>query len=140
MWDETSPWPSDMIGYYKKMKVMAGGSPVSIAVNKYRNNDQASHPTPQDAGTQEAMKVKEALFSLNPGDAVARAGGSSNFYNVFSGKGAPQAIAAVLSTFADYGDKFVAKYSKRTYERDYGVRLTADLLGDPQLSWQDTLQ
>ena len=140
MWDETSPWPSDMLGYYKKMRVMAGGSLVTISVNKYRNNDSGTHPSPQEAGTQDALKVKEALFGLNAADVVARAGGSSNYYNVFTGKGSPKAIGAVLSTFADYADKFVAKFGKKSYEDSYPEKLTADLLGDSNLSWQDTLQ
>ncbi len=140
MYDYNSPWPSDMLKRYKNLKVMAGGSAVTVSVNRYRNNDAKSHPSPDGGGTQNALKVKNALLGLNYTDVVARAGGALDYVNVFTGKGSPEAIKAVLETFANYADKFVAKYGNRTYEADYAVKLTADLLGDPALSWQDTLQ
>lgn len=140
MWDETSPWPSDMLGYYKNIRVVADGSPVTISVNRYRNNDPGSHPSAQEAGTQDALKIKEALRGLNSGDVLRRAGGAVNFVNVFTGKGSPSAIGAVLSTLADYADKFVAKFGTSAYEKSYAEKLTADLLGDPALGWQETLQ
>lgn len=140
MYDNNSPWPSDMLKRYKNLKVMAGGSPVAVSVNRYRNNDASSHASPDDGGTQNALKVKDALLSLNSTDVTARAGGAVDYVNVFTGKGSPEAIAAVLGTLADYADRFVAKYGNLTYESNYAVRLTVDLLGDPALSWRDTLQ
>lgn len=140
MWDATSPWPSDMLGYYKNIKVMAGGSLVTVSVNRYRNNDAASHASAQAAGTQDAIKVKDALLGLGAADVMRRAGGAVQYVNVFTGKGSPEAIGAVLATLADYAEKFVKKYGGLTYENGYALKLTADLLGDPALSWQDTLQ
>ena len=136
MWNENSPWPSDMLGYYKKMKVNFHAGSEVIAVNKYRNN---AYPL-EKGGTQNAMIVKSALYNLNHGDVVRRAGGGQNFQDVFSGKGSPEAIAAVLATFGDYQEKFVAAYGNLSYDNNYPVRVTADWLGDPDLSWHDTLQ
>ncbi|WP_446807908.1 hypothetical protein ACH50O_11355 [Methylomonas sp. 2BW1-5-20] len=140
MWNENSPWPSDMLGYYKKIKLKAAGTPVTISVNRYRNNDPSSHPSAEQAGTQDAIKLKDALLSLNMSNVLSRAGGANNYVNVFTGKGSPEAIGAVLSTLADYEEKFVKKFGGLSYENNYALKLTADLLGDSSLSWQDTLQ
>lgn len=140
MWDSTSPWPSDVYLYYKGVVAKAEGQSLTVSVNKYRNNDAASHPTPSGGGTQDALLVKNALLGLGYNDVITRAGGAQNYVNVFTGKGSPEAIGAVLSTLADYRVPFVKKYGGLTYESNYALKLTADLLDDPALSWNDTLQ
>jgi hypothetical protein len=140
MYGANSPWPSQMLSTYKNIKFKAGGSLVNVSVNRYRNNDSGSHSSAAAAGTQDAIKVKDALLGLGGSDVLSRAGGAQSYVNVFTGKGSPEAIGAVLSTLADYADRFVPKYSGLNYSSGYALKLTADLLGDPQLSWQDTLQ
>ena len=138
MWDETSPWPSDMLGYYKNIKVPAATTTATISVNTYRNNDAASHTSPDDGGTQDALKVKDALLGLNSGDVLRRAGGAVNYVNVFTGKGSPEAISAVMSTLVDYSDKFIAKYLKAA--GNPVLQKTAAWMDDPSLSWEEALQ
>ncbi len=128
--------PNEMLADFKAIKFQVGGESVSIAVNKYRNNDHKNYPSAAKHGTQDALDVKNALLSLDNPAILARAGGASEYVGVFVGKGTPEGITKVLTMFHDYADKFVARYGKGGGPR----RKCADWLADPHLSWQDTLQ
>lgn len=129
-------YPVDMLNYYKNMTFGLGGRQVSIAVNAYRNNDSASHPDAAHAGTQDALSIKDALMSLGKNEVLTRAGGASAYVGVFTGKGSPEAIMAVLTFFYDYSDRFIKAFGHASGPR----RRVADWLADDNLSWQDTLQ
>ena len=133
-WHRSSP--SGVLDRFKDMSVQAGGENVSVAVNKYRNNDGGSHPTPGDGGTQDAIKIKDALMGLAMGDVLARAGGAQSYVDVFTGKGSPEGIAAVMVLFHDYSDKFIERYKKS----GGATRVCADILANPDMTWQATLQ
>ena len=111
--------------------------PVSIAVNAYRNNDSGSHPTAADGGTQDALSIKDALAGMS-GDVHSRAGGAVSYVDVFTGKGTPEAIAAVMQCFYDYSDRFISTFGKDKVGSPR--RKCADWLADEDTSWQDTLQ
>jgi hypothetical protein len=130
-------YPSDILDDYKGMIFLAQGGSVSISVNRYRNNDPASHPTPADGGTQDALVIKESLRQLDSGNILARAGGAVSYVDVFTGKGSPEAIGAVLQCFADYSDQFISRYSN---DWNHANKKCAAFLADPNTSWQDTLQ
>lgn len=130
-------YPSDMLDLYKSMKFSVGGEPVSIAVNAYRNNDAAHYPSAAKGGTQDALSIKDALAGVSS-DAIHRAGGAQNYMDAFSGKGTPEAIAAVLQCLADNSDRFIKTYGN--YPEGSPRRKCADWLADQTTSWQDTLQ
>jgi hypothetical protein len=68
MWTESSLWPSDVLGRYRNIHVNAsGGATATTAIRRYRNNDEGSHPTPAKAGTQDAVKIKDALMGGGAG-------------------------------------------------------------------------
>ncbi len=135
---ESVYYPSDMLDLYKNMKFSAGGESVSIAVNQYRNNDAGAHPSAAKGGTQDALSIKDALMSLDSTNIWSRAGGAVSYVDVFTGKGSPKAIAAVMQCFCDYSDRFIAKFGKD--REGTPRRKCADWLADPNSSWQDTLQ
>jgi hypothetical protein len=119
------------------MVFYVGGEQVWISVNKYRNNDAASHPTPADGGTQDALSIKDALMGLDMSTVLGRAGGAQSYVDVFTGKGNPDAITEVLKMFYDYSAKFIALHANSPIP----VRKRcAGFLADPNLSWQDSLQ
>ena len=132
----TMYYPSDMLKDFKNIKFTVDGSGVSIAINSYRNNDAGSHPSAGKGGTQDAIVIKDALLQLDHTSVLSRAGGAQAYVDVFTGKGAPEAIGKVLATLADYSDKFIGKYGKGGGP----ARTCADWLADPSLSWNDTLQ
>ena len=84
--DSSVYYPSDLLDRYKDMKFVVGGEPVSIAVNRYRNNDAAAHPSASDGGTQDALSIKDALMSLDSANIRNRAGGTVSYVDVFTGK------------------------------------------------------
>ena len=136
MWDESSLWPSDVLGRYRNVLVNASGVvTAAIAIRRYRNNDAGSHPTPAKAGTQDALKIKDALMGVAPG-AIAKAGGAQNYVNVFTGKGSPAAITGVLQAMVDYSAPFITKYLKSSYPYSF----VAQQMDDPSLSWAEALQ
>jgi hypothetical protein len=136
MWNESSLWPSDVLGRYQKIRVTASeGATATIAIRRYRNNDAASHPTPAKSGTQDAIKIKDALMGVAPG-AIAKAGGAQNYVNVFTGKGSPAAVAGVLQAMVDYADPFIKKHLKSSYPYSF----VAEQMDDPSLSWEEALQ
>jgi hypothetical protein len=136
MWDESSLWPSDVLGRYRNILVNASGVvTAAIAIRRYRNNDAGSHPTPAKAGTQDALKIKDALMGVAPG-AIAKAGGAQNYVNVFTGKGSPAAITGVLQAMVDYSAPFITKYLKSSYPYSF----VAQQMDDPSLSWAEALQ
>lgn len=129
-------YPVDMLNEFKNIELTVGGSPVSVSVNRYRNNDAANYPTATKGGTQDALSIKDALMSLGSKDVLTRCGGASAYVGVFVGKGSPEAIAAVMTTLYDYSDKFI-----KTFGKAGGVRgKVAKWLADDNLSWQETLQ
>lgn len=129
-------YPEDMLKAFKAIAVNAAGTPVTISVNKYRNNDAANYKSPDKGGTQDALKVKDALMSLGMKDVLARAGGPNAYVGVFVGKGSPEAIGAVMETLVDYSERYIERYKKSS-----GVlKKVADWLADENLSWQATLQ
>jgi hypothetical protein len=136
MWNESSLWPSDVLGRYRNIRVNASGvASAAIAIRRYRNNDAGSHPTPVKAGTQDALKIKDALMGVAPG-AIAKAGGAQNYMNVFTGKGSPAAIAGALQAMVDYSTPFITKYLKSSYPHSF----VAQQMDDPSLSWAEALQ
>lgn len=129
-------YPVDMLDAFKNIQFTVGSTQVTIAVNRYRNNDAANYPSPAKGGTQDALSIKDALLSFGSKEVLARAGGASAYVGVFVGKGSPEAIAAVLTTLHDYADRFIKNFGKSA-----GVRgKVAKWLADDQLSWQETLQ
>ncbi|MCI0654151.1 MAG: hypothetical protein L0Y38_05310 [Methylococcaceae bacterium] len=136
--DNSVYYPSDMLDLYKNMKFAVGGELVSIAVNRYRNNDAGSHPSAAEGGTQDALSIKDALMSLDSANIRSRAGGTVSYVDVFTGKGSPEAIAAVMKCFYDYSDRFIKAFGKDKIGTPR--RKCADWLADPNTSWQDALQ
>lgn len=136
MWNENSLWPSDVLGRYHHIKVRASGeATATIAIRRYRNNDKASHPSAGEAGTQDALKIKDALMGAAPG-VIAQAGGAQNYVNVFTGKGSPAAITGVLQAMVDHSAAFIKKYLKSSYPYSF----VAEQMDDPSLSWEEALQ
>ena len=136
--DSSVYYPSDVLDLYKNMQFTVGGDSVSIAVNRYRNNDAGVHPTAADGGTQDALSIKDALMSLDSGNIWSRAGGTVSYVDVFTGKGSPEAIAAVMKCFYDYSDRFIKAFGKDP--KGTPRRKCADWMADPDTSWQDALQ
>jgi hypothetical protein len=135
--DSAVYYPSDMLDLYRNIRFSVGGEPVSIAVNAYRNNNAATHKSAADGGTQDALSIKDALAGMS-GDVIRRAGGAQNYMGVFSGKGSPEAIGAVMQCFFDYSDRFIKAYGKDP--EGSPRRKCADWLADENASWQDALQ
>lgn len=130
--------PKSMLHYFKHIPATIDGTAMTFSVNHYRNNNANQHPTAEKAGTQDALKIKDALLGLVGKTGLQKAGGASAFVGVFTGKGSPDAIAVVLTMFYDHRDKFIARYGKMPAGTPQ--RKTADWLADPNLSWHDTLQ
>lgn len=128
-------YPSDMLADFKCISFQVEGSDVEISINSYRNNDATVHTSAADGGTQDALVIKDALLGLDVHNVLARAGGAQRYVDVFTGKGSPEAIADVLTTLADYSDKFIAKFGKGGGP----ARTCADYLAGDS-SWEDTLQ
>jgi hypothetical protein len=136
MWDYNSPWPSDMLGYYRKIHVdTPSGTTAEIAIRRYRNNDSHSHASADKGGTQQAVKIKDALLGVGS-DVLSRAGGAQDYVNVFTGKGSPEAIGKVLGTMIAYSDRFIKKYLNSSYPYSF----VAQQMDDPSLSWEEALQ
>jgi hypothetical protein len=135
--DSAVYYPSDMLGLYQNMKFSVGGEPVAIAVNAYRNNDSGAHPTAADGGTQDALSIKDALAGIS-GDVHSRAGGAVSYVDVFTGKGTPEAVTAVMQCFYDYSDRFISTFGKDKVGSPR--RKCADWLADEDTGWQVTLQ
>lgn len=127
--------PTDMLDDYKNIEVVIDGAKLSIAINAYRNNDNAKYAA-NKGGTQDAMSIKDALLQVKSSEILKRAGGAQNYYDVFSGKGSPDAIAAVLLCFHDYADGFIKAHKNGAPPR----KKCAAWLADQDLSWKDTLQ
>lgn len=47
-------YPVDMLDAFKNIQFTVGSTQVTIAVNRYRNNDAANYPSPAKGGTQDA--------------------------------------------------------------------------------------
>lgn len=127
--------PSNMLDDFKGMSVQAAGGVCSVAVNKYRNSNNAA----DKGGTQSAIQIKDALLQTGgAGNILAGAGGAQAYMDVFTGKGSVRGISAVLGQFATYDKQFVAKFGglPKTDPR----RRCADYLADTNLSWEETLQ
>lgn len=125
--------PANLLDCYKNMDVSVGGENVSVAVNKYKNANHGSAPSGCDA----ALKVKDALKNVAH-DAWDRAGGPYAYVGVFSGKGSPWEITAVLETFAIYSDKFISTFKRMGKSTPQGQ--CALILEDDTISWEETLQ
>ena len=131
--DHQGYWPSDMLSDYKNIRLTVEGVSVSVAVNCYRNNGHAL----EKGGTQEAIVVKDALLRAGGAKTVlARCGGPQQYFAVFSGKGAPAAIAQVMLCFHEFAGKFIDQNKNGTGP---GKKCAA-WLADDNLSWQDTFQ
>jgi hypothetical protein len=129
--------PTDVLKRYKNIKVtVEGGATVSVAINAYRNNDAKAHPTVSGGGTQDALAVKDALLAVKSGAILKRCGGPQAYMDVFTGKGSPAAISAVMTCFVDYGGTFAKLHQKGSAP----ARKCAGWLADPALGWQETLQ
>ena len=97
---DTIYMPSDMLADFKNIAVVADGNQVSVSINRYKN---AGHS--DSAGCADALVIKDNLIQLGSANVLARCGGGQAYYDVFSGKGSPAVIAAVLPTFGDYSDQ-----------------------------------
>ena len=126
--------PTDVLSAYKKIEVVIDGAKVAISINAYRNNDPKY--AADKGGTQNAISIKDGLLAVGSSKILQRCGGAQNYVDVFTGKGSPEAIAAVLLCFHDYADAFV----KLNKNGDAPRRKCAGWLADQNLSWKDTLQ
>jgi hypothetical protein len=135
MWTYDSLWPSDVLKRYKTIEIKGSQWSGTVEIRRYRNNDKGSHPSAAEAGTQDALKIKDAFLHAGP-DILARAGGAQNYVNVFTGKGSPTAIAGVLNAMIDYSAPFIKKYLTNSYPYSF----VAQQMDDPSLSWEEALQ
>ena len=140
--------PGKMLRDYKNIKVnLALGTPVTVAVNNYRNHSYGS----PGVGTQDAMQIKDALMSLDWKDVLTRSGGPRPYMRVFAGKGSPKEIAKVLQTLYHYCTVDPGKFDRVFNGRGGVCMKVAGLLHDrffdvevpiweARLRWQARLQ
>jgi hypothetical protein len=125
--------PAEALAVYKNLPVTTPDGIVTVSVNNYRNlNNDEAH-----GGCGKALEVKDAILQGIPG-AARRVGGNQPFMDVFTGKGAPQDIVAVLEMLVESSGTFCSHWGKASKASQGGK--CAGYLADPTISWQDTLQ
>ena len=128
---DTIYMPSDMLADFKDVSVVADGNQVSVSINCYKN---AGHSG--SSGCADALVIKDNLVQLGSANVLGRCGGGQAYVDVFTGKGSPEGIAAVLSTLADYSDQFISRYKGAGGP----TKKVVDWLSDDSLAWDETLQ
>jgi hypothetical protein len=123
--------PSDMLADFKNISVVADGNHVSVSINCYKNADHTD-----SAGCKDALVIKDNLIQLGSASVLGRCGGGQAYVDVFTGKGSPEGIAAVLATLADYSDQFIRRYKGAGGP----TKKVVDWLSDDSLGWGETLQ
>jgi hypothetical protein len=125
--------PAEALAVYKNIPVDTPDGIVTVSINNYRNLDHSE----ETGGCARALLVKDALAGAVP-SAVNRAGGGQAYMDVFSGKGSPQGISAVMETFVDSADAFCKRNASADKRSQVGK--CAGWLADSTISWKDTLQ
>ena len=133
MSDGTAIGPNEMLDIYQDIRVRTNGGEVSLQVNAYRN---LSRGAASNGGCDDAIQVKDALARLGSAEVWRRAGGQVSYMDVFTGKGSPEAIAAVMQMFYDYSDRFI----KMNPPSNSPEGKCSKWMSDDNLSWQDALQ
>lgn len=128
---DTLYMPSDMLADFKDISVVADGNQVSVSINRYKN---AGHS--DSAGCADALVIKDNLVQLGSAAILSRCGGGQAYVDVFTGKGSPEGIAAVLTTLADYSGQFIRRYKGAGGP----TKKIVDWLSDDSLAWDETLQ
>jgi hypothetical protein len=126
--------PAGMLYAYKNMECSVAGGTAVVSVNRYKN---ANHAPEKSSSCKTALTVSYALHGVGK-DVYSRAGGQEAYVDVFSGKGSPSSIAAVLESFWVYADRFVAKHGKDSKGSPTGK--VASFLSDDDLTWEQALQ
>lgn len=125
--------PAQALAVYKNLPVQTPDGIVTVSIDNYRNNNYPE----EKGGCARAIVIKDALVQTDPG-VLSNAGGNQAYMDVFTGKGSPQGISAVLQTFAYRAATFQKRYQGVDKRSEIGR--CAAWLGDETLTWQDTLQ